>query len=500
MAYSPAAAKFDNGPSRKVSTACRSRSVVVMQLMYATSAQREVYRCPGEDYSITGAVHLARMAAHYEKCRDCPHAADTAGSVRLGSGPEGSDPMAPQATHRPSLFTAEGVRGRYLNEITRGTAERLSAAAASCLWDEFRGDDSPARSAGDARAGAAVADPDVEHEGIRLLRPGLPGPCVVIAHDERPASPDLVIGVGQALRRMGCQVVDIGLATRPCFLFAVDHLQAAGGILVSGSGCGPGWGGLDFVGTGGLPCSSPGELDQIARRLSAGFSRPARRVGSQRVFEARVPYEASLCRHFHALRPLKIALACSSRAVCELFARAFRKVACRLIPVETPTRARVLEDANDPDLVRTAQAVREANADLGILVEEDGEQCVFFDERGQIAAPPRVAALLADLVGGPVLLPAAWGADSDVPNGIGTAPELSQSDPRPLLDDMCCEHITRAMKQQRAALAADGDGRYWFDEGFPACDALLTLVQLLHALSRSDTSFSKLRPGRSTPA
>src|SRR5262249_26221511 len=162
-----------------------------------------------------------------------------------------------------------------LNEITRGIAERLAAALASCLWDDFVRPP-PTHADNDQTAESDVAsrerDPaeispaapperlqaDSSVEGVRVLETGRPGPRVVIAHDERPSSPDLVIGAGQALRRMGCQVVDIGLATRPCFLFAVNHLQAAGGVLVTAAGCDPGWAGFEFVGRGNVLCSSGG--------------------------------------------------------------------------------------------------------------------------------------------------------------------------------------------------------------------------------------------------
>jgi phosphomannomutase len=191
-----------------------------------------------------------------------------------------------------------------------------------------------------------------------------------------------VTGVGQALRRMGCQVVDIGLATRPALLFAIDHLQAPGGVHVTGAGCDPGWTGLDFINRDGIPCSSPGQLDQIAARYRDGYSRPTRRPGSQRAFQATIPYQAGLWKHFHALRPLKIAVACPSRAVQDVFQHIFRKLACRLIPVETPTRARSTGVLSDPDMARTSQAVRSAGADLGLIIEDDGEQCTLFDDRG----------------------------------------------------------------------------------------------------------------------
>src|SRR5207237_3885958 len=122
-------------------------------------------------------------------------------------------------------------------------------------------------------------------------RPQLPqsGPTVVIAYDERPSSPEIVTGVGIGLRRMGCRVIDIGLATRPCFWFAVDHLQAAAGIHVTGAGCDPAWTGLDFVTRGAIPCSRGGELDRIQSCFEQGYSRPSRRPGSQRTFQAQIP-------------------------------------------------------------------------------------------------------------------------------------------------------------------------------------------------------------------
>jgi phosphomannomutase len=314
-------------------------------------------------------------------------------------------------------------------------------------------------------------------EGIRLLAPGRPGPCVVLGHDERPSSPDIVTGVGQMLRRMGCQVVDIGLATRPCLLFAVDHLGAAGAVHVTGAGCDPGWTGLDFVMHGNLPCSSPGALERIAACYRDGYTRPSRRPGSQRTFQASVPYEASMWKHFHALRPLKIALACPSRTVRELFMRVFRKLACRLLIVEMPTRQRSMLDPGDPDLKRTSHHIREGRADLGMLVDDDGERGIFFDEQG-VLVPPSIAARLLAMEQN----------DRDV---AGALPVLVSV--RGAAAQQCTrEAITRVMGERGLRFGADDSGRYWFAEGYPTCDALLTLVHLLQYLSRSDRPFSEV--------
>jgi phosphomannomutase len=368
--------------------------------------------------------------------------------------------------------------------LTRSTAAEIAGAMASCLWDTlvvppFGGfSDQP-------HDGPPEGGTTNEGEGIRLLTPARPGPCLVLAHDERPSSPDIVTGVGQALRRMGCQVVDIGLATRPALLFGIEHLQAAGGVHVAGAGCDPGWTGLDFVSRDGIPCSRPGQLDQIVARYQCGYSRPSRRPGSQRAFQATVPYQAGLWKHFHALRPLKIALACPSRAVQDVFQHIFRKLACRLIPVETPIRARTAGNTTDPDVVRTSQSVRTAGADLGLLIEDDGEQCTFFDERGSVVEAWKVARRLAEVAiadessDARIVLPAAW---NDRPIGARAT----------YVTEPNRERVALALRQEQAHFGTDGHGRYWFAEVYPACDALLTLVHLLQALSRSDASFSEV--------
>lgn len=472
--------------------------------MFAASANAEFYRCPGEEYDISRSVHLARLAAFYSKCRNCPHAPSGEGSSAVADPNCEITALPPdQLGHgRASLFATEGVRGRYLNELTRALAAEIAGAMASCLWDDFVGSVPGERSRSIPLPGTADSDDVLTTEGIRILKPERPGPSVVVAHDERPSSPEIVTGVGQALRRMGCQVVDIGLATRPCLMFAIDHLKAAGGIQVTGAGCDPGMTGLDFVGQGGLPCSAPGELDRIAERFRQRYSRPSRRPGSQRTFQASIPYAAGLWKHFHALRPLKIALACPSPAVHDVFGRVFRKLACRLLSVDTPTRARAAGDPTDPDLIRVSRTIRETQADLGVLIEDDGEQCTFVDEQGQIVAPRLMARILSEVARveqraeSVAVYPAAW-------QNLQIAPVRSRAMPDDarypetshFVSEPNRENVTRAMRSHEAVFGADGVGRFWFAEAFPACDALLTVVHLLQALSHSDETLSHIIQG-----
>lgn len=425
------------------------------------------YVCPGEDYAISRAVHLSRLAAFYPKCRDCVHRHDAAQlAIQTVEKIDASNRRATRTT----LFTDEGVRGVYLNELTANKAGEMAGAFASLLWEATP---------------LEIRDP----ESNDVTSPKHVGPQVVIAHDERPSSPDLITGVAKILRRMGCHVIDIGLATRPCFWFAVQHLQAAAGIQVAGSGHDPAWTGLDFIGSGAIPIERDNRLPDIAARLASGYQRPMRLAAGQRTFHCGPTYEASLQPHFHALRPLKVCLGCPDRPVRDVIVRLFQKLACQLIPVNIPVRARQILNVDDVDAQRMRLAVPLHGAHFGLLIDDDGQTCSVFDERGDLVPPRQITLLLAEIV-----LAEARHSRIVLEQSAAAAllRPIDRRDGFVAMSDANRWSIATAMREADAVFAGGDSGRYWFREAIPTCDAVLTLAKLLQALSRSDAEFSQV--------
>jgi phosphomannomutase len=437
-----------------------------------------VFQCPGEAHSISRSVHLARLAACYPACRECPQRHDTGATTR---GVVELLQATERRVARGSLFIDEGVRGIYLNELARPQAAELASTFASLLWEDSNG--------------------WLMSNGRPLPAPAARtiGPTVVVGHDERPASPDLVTGVAGALRRMGCYVIDVGLVTRPTLWFAVDHLRADGGIHVTGSGCDPAWTGLDFVGAAALPISHANGLHQIEERFRAGVSRWSRHPGSQRMFLANVPYVAGLWKHFHALRPLRISLGCPSLPLRKVLEQVFEKLACRRVSVEIPVRARDLSDPADADCRRIAESVRQNGSDLGLLIDDDGQRCAWFDERGNLIAANHLAWLLAERereqqVGQIVVMERSRHAPRDEPNrelaSIGDSAHHAERDRYVTAGQL--GDVSLTMRSHSAICGGGNSGRVWFADAYPICDAVLTLAKVLQALSRSDTPFSEV--------
>ncbi|MDP6693130.1 MAG: phosphomannomutase/phosphoglucomutase, partial [Phycisphaerales bacterium] len=70
----------------------------------------------------------------------------------------------------------------------------------------------------------------------RLMLVEADGPTtMVVGHDMRLSSPSLVEALKDGLLEVGCEVVDVGLVDTPFIAFAVNHLDAIGGIQTTAS-------------------------------------------------------------------------------------------------------------------------------------------------------------------------------------------------------------------------------------------------------------------------
>lgn len=451
------------------------------------STQR-AYVCPGEEHPIPRSIHLARLAAYYPKCRECQHRHDT------GQLPRSTVGRLEQTAARVVLtspFGPDGVRGEYLNQLTRSIAGRVGAAVADRLWEA------------QPLIGRLPADEDetLAPAIVPALVTLTHRPTVVLGHDARPSSPDLTVGISGALRRMGCEVVDVGRVTAPCHTFAVDHLQADAGLFVTGSGCPARWAGIDLLGPRGVPwslgdrlaitdVSSPeasaqqGTLQDIERRFLGGIQRPTRHGGSLRYFDADLSYRANLLKHFRDLRPLRVVCATADPVLLQTLQTVFELLPCDLIPLVDP--AANLDPARvDERVVRQIRtAIRETTANLGVAISEEGRGVCLFDERGRLVNATTVLlhALLLSRGGRPAtvcLPPAAAGPGAAVAVAGHALEQVAGGR----------EGLARRLYEPDRAFALEAGGRLWIHDAIPTCDAVLTLGLLLGTLSRHPEAF-----------
>lgn len=313
--------------------------------MSEPSAPSAEYRCPGEGYAISRAVHLGRLVRFYPACLRCPHRDDQAllsprQRRQLGEVARRAD--------RPPLFGPEGVTAVSWNELNPTQARQIARAMG--LWlRQQRGDACP--------------------------------PTALVAGDGRPGSAELLFALVEGLRWAGCATVETPAATAATTAWAIHHLACDGGLLLGNPTGKAHTVGLKFWGPEGRPLSSPGDLETISQLCETDLDRPVRRFGARRCVPVDVPYLARLADEYHGLRPLRLVVRSECPPLVRQFEMLLAATACRCMAFE-------------PEAASLPEQIRQQEAHFGVHVGDDGEQCLVYDEQGRPVSPERLAALV----------------------------------------------------------------------------------------------------------
>lgn len=404
------------------------------------------YRCPGEPDEISEGVHLSRLSTFYHKCRYCDHRVDVA---RLAPSLQRQWDQLIQFPEQPRLFQTDGVRGLYLNQLTRNEASQVAAAFVSTL-----------------------------REVVEIWRTRHPSPPsrwlkVVFGHDSRPSSPDLAIAAATTLRQHGCELIDLGWSVRPQLDLVLSSTGADGAFFVTGHGSPTGWNGCDLVGPDGIVWSRGGVLDLVEQRFQQSCPRPEREAAPLTHYDATSETLAVLRNELHGLRPLNVAVECRDPTLEKLLISSQPAWLGALLmnsPLDASNRA----------------------ADVAFRFGEDARQCEVYDEAGEpiserrilfgvgellLTEHPHVDVVLSD----EMFDRYGWAVERCGPGYL----VFHRGGPSE-------EQLLRSMQSLNSSLGVDGQGRYWIrQEGQIRCEAWLTAAMILKSISRTDGRVSE---------
>ena len=441
-----------------------------------------VYRCPGETYDINRSVHLARIATGYPPCRTCRHRCDS--TPLSSSAPVQTEPPVQER----SLFTPLGVRGVYLNELHRKSTGQLAGAFARLLWE--RNPPSIKPQLPSALAASKHPLTEAASRESRSLESSTEkhSPLVLVGHDARPHSPDLLTGVVQVLRRMSCRVLDAGCVPRPWFERLIATHQTTAALYLGAAGTPPAWSGMNFYLDRALPCTDDFLLTELQAAAAEPLQRPSRGSSGYQTIYSTPEYDDRLRHLFHALRPLKIVVGTPDRLGGEILKRLLSSTACELTLINLPRRETDWNSPEDQDVRQLARHVRERSAHLGCLLSEDLRQIVVLDEQGN-SLPYSGLALMAvqetlrEFPAASIVV-----SDSAPPRLLS---QLQRLGLQTITAGSSFTATVRAMLDSQAPLGIHAD-QIWFQEGGLAADGLMLFGSVLQAMSHSDLDLSLL--------
>ena len=324
----------------------------------------------------------------------------------------------------------------------------------------------------------------------------LDGGRVLVCRDPRPSGPMVQAAVTAGLLSVGCEVVDLGVCPTPTLQLAVTWLGAKGGVSLTGGHNPPEWNALKFVRGDGLYLSAvQGEelLDvfhqgAVAR---AGWDRLATRIEEQDA----IPHHLdALASRFDAAavraRRLRVAVDCGNGSCARLVPRWLADLGCEVLPIN-----------DDPSLpfprlpepqVATAGQVRAVvlagRADVGLVLDADGERLSLVDESGrplseELTLPLAVEAALTRRRGPIVTNVSTTGLVEKVAARHGA---------RVVRTPVGQAYVSEAILEHGAALGGEGNGGVAVPEVQATHDSAAATALLLEHLAHTGLSLSAL--------
>jgi phosphomannomutase len=229
----------------------------------------------------------------------------------------------------------------------------------------------------------------------------LGGKRIVVGRDMRLSSAEFADAVADGLIDAGVEVLDIGLCGTEMVYFAVKHLDADGGIMITASHNPADYNGLKLVREEARPISADTGLADI--RALAESDERATGEGGQRVatdvFEAYVEHMLGYI-DVERLKPLKLVVnagnGCAGIAIDGLE----QHLPFEFVKIHHDPDGTFPNGIPNPLLPENRQstidAVLESGADFGIAWDGDFDRCFFFDEKGGFIEGYYIVGLLAE--------------------------------------------------------------------------------------------------------
>ena len=234
--------------------------------------------------------------------------------------------------------------------------------------------------------------------GFQLVKRHADSAQIVVGRDGRLSSDALSEALINGLCAAGCDVLDIGLVATPVTYFALQHLETANAVMVTGSHNPPTHNGIKIVyekaPLSGIVIETL-YYDIVNGHLAESQSRGKHTPVNNIVAD----YQQAIVENIHLQRPLRLAIDASNGATALFAESLFTQLGCEVHPLYCELDGTFPNHSPDPtvpaNLETLAQYVSDHQLDLGIAFDGDGDRMIAVDNKGTILWPDRILILLA---------------------------------------------------------------------------------------------------------
>jgi phosphomannomutase / phosphoglucomutase len=340
-----------------------------------------------------------------------------------------------------------------------------------------------------------IAETELPDSGAELLGQAIgtylqrhAGNRVTLGRDTRLSSPRLQDALLRGLIASGCEVVDMGIVPTPVLYYSVIHLEAHGGIMITGSHNPPEFNGFKVVaGASTIHGEAIQEIRKLieAHDLSSGS-------GSVREADAVTPYVEEVSSQFQFPRRIKVVVDAGNGAGGPAMHRILERLNVEGTELYFDMDGHFPNHHPDPtvpaNLEPLVAAVRWTGADLGIAFDGDADRIGAVDETGAIIYGDQLMILY-----GREILSRKPGATfiGEVKCSQLMYDELKARGGNPIMWKTGHSLIKAKMKECHAELAGEMSGHMFFaDRYYGFDDALYAACRLMEIVAATNQPLS----------
>ncbi len=351
-----------------------------------------------------------------------------------------------------TVFKAYDVRALYPDPLNEAIAKRIGMGTAMLLMEES----------------------------------GKSGP-IVVGHDMRPHSPSLVSALKEGMRSVGADVIDVGLVDTPFVAFAVNHLDAIGGVQTTASHNPINYNGFKICRAKAKPVGKGLGLEKIEAFAYSDEIPECHEEGSESSIDLWDAYREHV---FTYLDPrilsgdikVKAAVDASNGMAGTMVPKLFRGIAgLEMIEINFENdKGEFVHDPNplvDANLKQTQDAVLEHGCDIGICFDGDADRCMVVDEKGNIVGCDLVTAWLA-----PKFLQHEEGDGAivyDLRSSLAVADAVTSAGGRPVKSRVGHVFMKQEMAKNDAPFGGELSGHFYFRDNFYADSGAMAFACVL---------------------
>ena len=328
---------------------------------------------------------------------------------------------------------------------------------------------------------------------------------IVVGHDMRKSSPELVAALKQGIRAFGAHVIDVGLVDTPFISFAINYLACCGGIQTTASHNPSNYNGFKLSKINAKPVGKTTGLDEI-RRYAAIADRDKITPADGRE-EARDLWEAYREHVFRALdadlisgrKKLKVVVDASNGMAGTMMPKLFDEVkGLRITKINYDNSSGEFVHEPNPlveaNLAQVREEVAKQKADLGICYDGDADRCMVVDEKARPVPCDHLTAWLA----GEFLRDHPGSAIVYDLRSTKALPELiEKAGGIPVKSRVGHVFMKAMMAEHDAVFGGELSGHFYFRNNFYADSGAIAFASIVSALARAGKKMSSLiRPAR----